>query len=108
MILRIEDTDAERNKPELVEGIIDGAGRGLASIGTKAPSTSPSAPRSTTKPDETSRQRHAFLCYCPAEKYAGGDHAPDGAAGDAKASQGSRPAASRAALAATETLDARR
>jgi glutamyl-tRNA synthetase len=24
MILRIEDTDAERNKPELVEGIIDG------------------------------------------------------------------------------------
>jgi glutamyl-tRNA synthetase len=24
MILRIEDTDAERNKPELVEGILDG------------------------------------------------------------------------------------
>ena len=24
MILRIEDTDAERNKPELVEGIVDG------------------------------------------------------------------------------------
>jgi len=24
MILRIEDTDAERNKPELVQGIIDG------------------------------------------------------------------------------------
>src|ERR1700716_4725093 len=24
MVLRIEDTDAERNKPELVQGIIDG------------------------------------------------------------------------------------
>jgi len=24
MILRIEDTDADRNKPELVQGIIDG------------------------------------------------------------------------------------
>jgi len=24
MILRVEDTDAERNKPELVQGIIDG------------------------------------------------------------------------------------
>src|ERR1700730_16745591 len=24
MILRIEDTDAERNKPELVQGIVDG------------------------------------------------------------------------------------
>ena len=24
MILRVEDTDVERNKPELVEGILDG------------------------------------------------------------------------------------
>jgi glutamyl-tRNA synthetase len=24
MILRVEDTDAERNKPELVQGILDG------------------------------------------------------------------------------------
>jgi hypothetical protein len=32
MILRIEDTDVERNRPELVEGILDG----LASIGMRA------------------------------------------------------------------------
>src|SRR5258708_19384406 len=48
MILRIEDTDAERNKPELVQGIIDGL-RWLGLIGTKARFISRSAPNCTSR-----------------------------------------------------------
>jgi glutamyl-tRNA synthetase len=90
MILRIEDTDAERNKPELVEGII-AALRWLGIAWDEGP---------FYQSQRTALYRqaglkllasgHAFLCYCPAEKYSGGDHAPDPAtAGEAKASQGS-------------------
>src|SRR6266481_4585579 len=53
MILRVEDTDVERNRPELVEGILDGlrwaAAEKLVASGA------------------------AYFCDCPPEKYAGGD-----------------------------------
>jgi glutamyl-tRNA synthetase len=75
MILRVEDTDAERNKPELVQGILDG----LQWLGVDWDE----GPFYQSQRTELYRQAAkkclangaAFLCYCPAEKYAGGDHA---------------------------------
>jgi len=75
MILRIEDTDAERNKPELVEGILDGL-RWLGVEWDEGPyyqSQRPDLSREAAK--KCLANGSAFLCYCPAEKYAGGDHA---------------------------------
>src|SRR6202162_2786984 len=79
MILRIEDTDVERNKPELVQGIIDGLtwlgvdwdeGPFYQSQRTDLYQAAGKALLASGK---------AFLCYCPAERYAGGDHAVEGA-----------------------------
>jgi glutamyl-tRNA synthetase len=77
MILRIEDTDAERNKPELVEGIIT-ALTWLGIDWDEGPFYQ--SQRTALYRDvglKLLASGHAFLCYCPAEKYAGGDHAPD-------------------------------
>src|SRR5256714_5995032 len=76
MILRIEDTDAERNKPELVQGIIDGL-RWLGVDWDEGPffqSQRTELYRAAGK--KLLANGSAFLCYCPAERYAGGDHAP--------------------------------
>src|ERR1700736_1822095 len=78
MILRVEDTDAERNKPELVQGIIDG----LLWLGVDWDE----GPFFQSQRLDLYRQAaqkclangSAFLCYCPAERYAGGDHAAEG------------------------------
>jgi glutamyl-tRNA synthetase len=78
MILRVEDTDAERNKPELVQGILDA----LQWLGVDWDE----GPFYQSQRLELYRQAAqkcladgtAFLCYCPAEKYAGGDHAAEG------------------------------
>ena len=75
MILRIEDTDAERNKPELVQGIIDGL-RWLGVDWDEGPyyqSQRTELYQSAGK--KLLANGSAFLCYCPAERYAGGDHA---------------------------------
>jgi glutamyl-tRNA synthetase len=78
MILRVEDTDAERNKPELVQGIIDG----LSWLGVdwdEGPffqSQRLDLYREAAK--KCLANGSAFLCYCAAEKYAGGDHAVEG------------------------------
>jgi glutamyl-tRNA synthetase len=80
LVLRIEDTDAERNKPELVQGIVDG----LSWLGV----TWDEGPFYQSQRAELYRQAAkrclangtAFLCYCPAEKYSGGDHLAEGAA----------------------------
>jgi glutamyl-tRNA synthetase len=81
MILRIEDTDAERNKPELVEGIITA----LTWLGIDWDEGPFYQSQRTALYREAGLKLlasgHAFLCYCPAEKYVGGDHAPDAAAG---------------------------
>jgi glutamyl-tRNA synthetase len=89
MILRIEDTDAERNKPELVEGIISA----LSWLGIDWDEGPFYQSQRTALYREAGLKLlasgHAFLCYCPAEKYAGGDHAPEpGAVGSAPATQG--------------------
>jgi glutamyl-tRNA synthetase len=75
MILRIEDTDAERNKPELVQGIIDG----LRWLGVEW-NEGPFYQSQRTDLYQAAAKKllangSAFLCYCPAERYAGGDHA---------------------------------
>ena len=78
MILRIEDTDAERNKPELVQGIIDGL-KWLGVDWDEGPfyqSQRSELYRAAAQKCVVSGS--AFLCYCPADKYAGGDYAePD-------------------------------
>src|SRR6266852_3704857 len=75
MILRIEDTDAERNKPELVQGIIDG----LRWLGVGWDEGPHYQSQRTELYQAAGRKLlangSAFLCYCPAERYAGGDHA---------------------------------
>ena len=88
-ILRIEDTDAERNKPELVEGILTA----LTWLGIDWDEGPFYQSQRTALYREAGLKLlasgHAFLCYCPAEKYVGGDHAPDPAtAGTAVAGAG--------------------
>ena len=79
MILRIEDTDAERNKPELVTGIIEG----LRWLGVDWDEGPLYQSERTVMYQEAGKKclasGAAFLCYCPAEKYTGGDHAVEGA-----------------------------
>jgi len=78
MILRIEDTDAERNQPELVNGILEG----LQWLGVDWDEGPFYQSQRTALYLDAARKllasAAAFLCYCPAEKYVGGDHAEDG------------------------------
>src|ERR1700692_1975363 len=81
MVLRIEDTDAERNKPELVEGILSG----LNWLGLDW-DEGPFYQSQRTELYRAAAQKclangSAFLCYCPAERYTGGDHAVEGSEG---------------------------
>ena len=73
MVLRIEDTDIERNRPELVEGILDG----LRWLGVDWDE----GPYFQSQRLDLHRQAAlklastgaAYFCDCPPEKYAGGD-----------------------------------
>jgi glutamyl-tRNA synthetase len=79
MILRVEDTDAERNKPELVEGILHGL-QWLGVDWDEGPFYQ--SQRTALYLDAAKKllaNGTAFKCYCAAEKYVGGDHAEDGA-----------------------------
>ena len=80
MILRVEDTDAERNKPELVNGILDGLQMVGCRLGRR-PVLPVAADRLVPgSREKVSGQRHArFSATAPAEKYVGGDHAEEGA-----------------------------
>jgi glutamyl-tRNA synthetase len=79
MVLRIEDTDAERNKPELVNGILEG----LKWLGVDWDEGPFYQSQRTALYREAARKcllnGTAFLCYCAAEKYVGGDHVELGA-----------------------------
>src|SRR5262245_2522423 len=78
-VLRIEDTDVERNRPELVEGVLD-ALRWLGLNWDEGPffqSERLAAHRVAAQ--KLLASGAAYLCYCPPEKYAGAD-AADGAA----------------------------
>src|SRR5579862_549286 len=76
LVLRIEDTDAERNKPELVEGILDG----LRWLGVEW-DEGPVFQSQRTELYRAAAERllasgAAFPCYCKASSYAGADAAP--------------------------------
>jgi len=76
-ILRIEDTDAERNRPELVEGILEGL-RWLGLDWDEGPfHQSERLAGYRAAADKLLASGAAYLCYCPPEKYAGGDAAGD-------------------------------
>jgi glutamyl-tRNA synthetase len=81
MILRIEDTDAERNKPELVNGILDGL-KWLGVDWDEGPFyQSQRTAMYLAAAKNCLANGTAFCCYCPAEKYVGGDHAEEGGEG---------------------------
>ena len=85
MLLRIEDTDAERNKPELVQGILDG----LKWLGVNWDEGPFYQSQRTGLYKEAGRKclenGAAYLCYCPPDRYAGGDHAEPGPVEEPKA-----------------------
>ena len=76
-ILRIEDTDLERNRPELVEGILDGL-RWLGLDWDEGPLyQSQRLAGYTAAAEKLLSSGAAYLCYCAPEKYAGGDSADE-------------------------------
>src|SRR5579862_726256 len=74
-ILRVEDTDIERNRPELVEGILDGL-RWLGLDWDEGPfHQSARLAGYRAAAEQLLANGAAYLCYCAPEKYAGGDAA---------------------------------
>ena len=76
-VLRIEDTDVDRNRPELVEGILDGL-RWLGLDWDEGPfhqSERLSGYRAAV--EKLLASGAAYFCYCPPDKYAGGDAAEE-------------------------------
>jgi glutamyl-tRNA synthetase len=88
MILRIEDTDVERNRPELVEGILDGL-RWLGIDWDEGPYfQSQRLDLHREAALKLASSGTAYFCDCPPEKYAGGDAVEE--TEDAKKEQGPR------------------
>jgi glutamyl-tRNA synthetase len=84
-ILRVEDTDVERNRPELVDGILESL-RWLGLEWDEGPIFQ--SQRMALYRDAGQKLLEsgaAYLCYCPPERYAGGDAADESEAGDAHA-----------------------
>ncbi|HVB86910.1 MAG TPA: glutamate--tRNA ligase [Candidatus Dormibacteraeota bacterium] len=78
MLLRVEDTDVERNRPELVDGILAGL-KWLGVEWDEGPyfqSQRPDMYRAAA--ERVLDSGAAFACYCKASSYAGGDAAPAG------------------------------
>jgi glutamyl-tRNA synthetase len=88
-ILRIEDTDVERNRPELVEGILEGL-RWLGVEWDEGPyfqSQRLETYRATA--EKLLKSGAAFPCYCSAVQYAGADAAvEEGEEGEGKVARG--------------------
>jgi glutamyl-tRNA synthetase len=88
MILRIEDTDVERNRPELVEGILDGL-RWLGVDWDEGPYfQSQRLELHREAAIRLAASGAAYYCGCPPEKYAGGDAVEE--TEDAKKEEGPR------------------
>ncbi len=88
MILRIEDTDVERNRPELVEGILDGL-RWLGVDWDEGPYfQSQRLDMHRAAAEKLAASGAAYYCYCPPEKYAGADAVEE--TEDARKEQGPR------------------
>src|SRR5579863_5334291 len=87
-ILRVEDTDVERNRPELVEGILDGL-RWLGVDWDEGPYfQSQRLDLHREAALKLAAMGAAYYCDCPPEKYAGGDAVEE--TEDAKKEQGPR------------------
>ena len=77
LLLRIEDTDVERNKPELVEGILDGL-KWLGIEWDEGPFfQSQRLELYRSAAERLLANGSAFACYCKASAYAGADSAPE-------------------------------
>lgn len=77
-ILRVEDTDTERNRPELVDGILESL-RWLGLDWDEGPIfQSQRLGLYRAAAEKLLAAGAAYLCYCPPEKYAGGDAASEG------------------------------
>ena len=77
LLLRIEDTDVERNKPELVDGILAGL-RWLGIEWDEGPFfQSQRLDLYRQAAESVLASGHAFACYCKGSSYAGGDHAEE-------------------------------
>jgi glutamyl-tRNA synthetase len=76
-ILRVEDTDTERNRPELVEGILASL-RWLGLQWDEGPIfQSQRLSLYRVAAEKLLASGAAYLCYCAPEKYAGGDAATE-------------------------------
>ena len=76
LVLRIEDTDVERNRPELVEGILDGL-KWLGIEWDEGPVfQSQRLQLYRAAAEKLLASGAAFPCYCKGAAYAGGDAAP--------------------------------
>lgn len=92
-ILRVEDTDVERNKPELVDGILE-AMRWLGLDWDEGPVfQSQRLELYRAAAEKLLATGAAYPCYCAPEKYAGADAAPpdEPEASDASTRQTARP-----------------
>jgi glutamyl-tRNA synthetase len=75
MILRIEDTDVERNRPDLVDGILDSL-KWLGLGWDEGPYfQSQRLDMYRVSAEKLVASDAAYLCYCSPEKYGGGDAA---------------------------------
>src|SRR5580693_8624364 len=75
LLLRIEDTDVERNRPELVQGILDGL-RWLGVEWDQGPFfQSQRLEMYRAAAGRLLASGSAYACYCKASAYAGGDSA---------------------------------
>ena len=84
-ILRVEDTDAERNRPELVEGILDGL-KWLGLDWDEGPIFQSSRTALyAAAVEKLLASGAAYYCNCPPEKYSGGDAAEPGDAAEKSA-----------------------
>lgn len=94
LLLRIEDTDVERNRPELVKGILDGL-KWLGIQWDEGPFfQSQRLPLHRAAAERLLASGAGFACYCKATAYAGGDAAPsDAAPGDPEDHEGGDGAA---------------
>jgi len=76
LLLRVEDTDVERNRPELVEGILDSL-RWLGIEWDKGPYfQSQRLGLYRAAAESLLASGAAYACYCQASQYAGADAAP--------------------------------
>lgn len=87
LLLRIEDTDVERNKPELVDGIL----QGLKWLGIEW-DEGPFFQSQRLEMYRSAAQRilasgAGFKCYCKPTAYAGADSAPEDGEGDDEGSK---------------------